>query len=64
MHYVEHLSKDRKFRKLLENAVPFEVKRRRNIYNYLCASIMSQQLSTKVATVIYNRFLALYDGKE
>ena len=25
---------------------------------------MSQQLSTKVATVIYNRFLNLYDGKE
>ena len=25
---------------------------------------MSQQLSTKVATVIYNRFLALYGGKE
>ena len=25
---------------------------------------MSQQLSTKVAAVIYKRFLALYDGKE
>lgn len=30
----------------------------------LCASIMSQQLSTKVAKVIYERFLALYEGEE
>ena len=28
------------------------------------ASIMSQQLSTKVAKVIFHRFLALYNGKE
>jgi DNA-3-methyladenine glycosylase II len=64
MNYIDHLSRDRKFKKLLENTVPLEIKRRKNIYNYLCASIMSQQLSTKVATVIYNRFLALYGGKE
>lgn len=37
---------------------------RKNIALRLIASIMSQQLSTKVATVIYNRFLALYGGKE
>jgi DNA-3-methyladenine glycosylase II len=30
----------------------------------LCASIMSQQLSTKVAEVIFKRFLQLYGGKE
>lgn len=30
----------------------------------LCASIMSQQLSTKVAQVIHKRFLQLYGGKE
>lgn len=30
---------------------------------HLCASIMSQQLSTKVADVIYKRFLQLYGGK-
>jgi DNA-3-methyladenine glycosylase II len=28
------------------------------------ASIISQQLSTKVAAIIFNRFLALFDGKE
>ncbi len=30
----------------------------------LCASILSQQLSTKVADVLYKRFLNLYEGKE
>jgi DNA-3-methyladenine glycosylase II len=64
MEYIAHLSKDKKLKKLLENSEPRVLKKRKNICTYLCASIMSQQLSTKVATVIYNRFLALYGGKE
>lgn len=64
MHYVEHLSKDRRFKKLFANGVTYQLKKRRNIPIYLCASIMSQQLSTKVADVIYQRFLDLYGGKE
>lgn len=64
MSYIEHLSKDRKLKKLIDGNVPYQLKKRKNICTYLCASIMSQQLSTKVATVIHNRFLALYGGKE
>ncbi len=64
MHYIDHLSKDKKFRKILELQDPHELVRRKKIYLYLCASIMSQQLSTKVADVIYQRFLALYGKKE
>src|SRR5687768_9615775 len=64
MHYIPHLSKDKKLKKLVENGEPYQLKRRKNICTYLCASIMSQQLSTKVATVIHNRFLALYGDKE
>lgn len=64
MHYVPHLSKDRKLKKLVENSDPHQLKKRKNICIYLCASIMSQQLSTKVADVIYKRFLAIYGGKE
>lgn len=63
MQYIEHLSKDRRLKKLL-NDESFTLKRKKNICIYLCASIMSQQLSTKVATVIYGRFLNLYGGKE
>ena len=62
--YLLHLSKDKRFKKLLEKHTPFTLKKRKNICIYLCASIMSQQLSTKVADVIYQRFLNLYDGKE
>ncbi len=34
--------------------------KRKSVYLHLCGSIMSQQLSTKVAAVIYGRFLNLY----
>jgi DNA-3-methyladenine glycosylase II len=64
MHYKSHLSKDKKLNKLLEKAQPHKLIKRKNICTYLCASIMSQQLSTKVADVIYRRFLNLYGGKE
>lgn len=64
MEHVAHLSKDKKLKKLIEAAEPRQLKKRKNICNYLCASIMSQQLSTKVADVIYRRFIELYDGKE
>jgi DNA-3-methyladenine glycosylase II len=64
MEYIAHLSKDKKLKKLLETAEAHQLKKRKNICNYLCASIMSQQLSTKVADVIYKRFIALYEGKE
>lgn len=64
MEYLVHLSKDKKFKKLLAAAEPHQLKKRKNICTYLCASIMSQQLSTKVADVIYQRFIALYDSKE
>lgn len=64
MEYVLHLGKDRKLKKLVENGQPHKLIKRKNICIYLCASIMSQQLSTKVADVIYKRFINLYDGKE
>lgn len=64
MEYVIHLSKDKKLKKLIDGREPHRLIKRKNICNYLCASIMSQQLSTKVATVIHNRFLALFGGKE
>jgi DNA-3-methyladenine glycosylase II len=35
-----------------------------NIYGMLLSSIVSQQLSTKVADVIYARFLDIFDGGE
>lgn len=64
MIYKEHLSKDKRLKKLIDTHDGFTLKKRKNICIYLVASIMSQQLSTKVADVIYQRFLNLYGGKE
>lgn len=62
--YISHLSKDRKLKKLIEAHEGYKLKKKKNICLYLCASIMSQQLSTKVATVIHDRFLKLYNDKK
>ncbi len=64
MEYIPHLSKDDKLKKLIEQHGVFKLEKKKNLYLYLCYSIMSQQLSTKVARVIRQRFLDLYGGKE
>lgn len=64
MEYTSHLARDKKIKRLIDRQQVFELRKKKNICIYLCASIMSQQLSTKVATVIYNRFLNLYGGRE
>ncbi|MBS1621012.1 MAG: DNA-3-methyladenine glycosylase 2 family protein [Bacteroidetes bacterium] len=64
MHYIKHLSKDKKLRKIINGKKPHKLVRRKNISAWLCASIMGQQLSIKVADVIYSRYLDLFEGKE
>ena len=65
MHpYVEHLSKTKKFKKLIEEQGEMRLRKKKNIPLRLCASIMSQQLSVTVAEVIFKRFLELYGKKE
>lgn len=63
MNYKQHLQKDKKLNQCLGNEI-VELQLQKNIPVRLMASIMSQQLSTKVAAIIFNRFLALYNGKE
>ncbi|MCD6010430.1 MAG: 3-methyladenine glycosylase [Flavipsychrobacter sp.] len=62
--HIEHLSKDKKLLPVLLSVDPYKLKKRKNICLRLCASIMSQQLSTRVAEVIFKRFLELYAGDE
>lgn len=63
MEHVEHLRRDKKLAAIVVE--PFHALRfHKNIALNLMASIMSQQLNTKVADIIYNRFLAIYKGKE
>ena len=63
MDHIEHLRKDKLLRKVIEQQQVCQLVKRKNVYLHLCSSIMSQQLSTKVAAVIYARFLALYKNK-
>jgi DNA-3-methyladenine glycosylase II len=63
MSYLQHLNRDKKLQKILGNEM-HELKLHKHIPLRLMASIMSQQLSTKVAKVIYHRFLDLYNKKE
>jgi len=63
MQHIIHLTKDRKFKKIIELQEPFVLAKRKNVYLHLCNSIMSQQLSTKVADVFQQRFINLYQSK-
>src|SRR4051794_30381261 len=63
MEYFLHLQKDKKLSKILKEPLP-ALQMRENVPLRLMASIMSQQLSTKVAKVIYRRFLEIFDGAE
>jgi len=69
LQYISHLGKDKQLKKLIEaylreQKAGFQLSRRKNLHLYLCASILSQQLSTKVADTIYARFLNLFGNKD
>jgi DNA-3-methyladenine glycosylase II len=64
MEYIEHLGKDKKLKKIIDGKESLKITRRKKVYLHLCYSIMSQQLSVKVAAVFHKRFLALYGTKE
>ena len=63
MKHIAHLQKDKKLAQIIAEPLN-ELRTHKNIPLTLIDSIMSQQLSTKVAQVIYKRFLALYADNE
>jgi DNA-3-methyladenine glycosylase II len=62
MQYLTILQKDKRLDKVLGQQ-EYVLEPKKHVAIQLMKSIMSQQLSTKVAAVIYNRFLALYHNK-
>ncbi len=64
MDHFKHLSRDKIFRTIIKGRKPVVLLPRKKVYLQLCASIISQQLSTIVAKVIFNRFLGLYKTKQ
>jgi DNA-3-methyladenine glycosylase II len=63
MSYQRHLKKDKGLAELVKTEA-YILKKRKNTAIRLIASIISQQLSTKVAAIIFKRFLDIYKGKE
>ncbi len=63
MQHIDHLARDKKLKKIIELQDVQEIKKQKNVYLHLCFSIMSQQLSIKVAQVFQQRFLNLYNTK-
>jgi DNA-3-methyladenine glycosylase II len=61
---LKHLQRDKTLAVALNNFTFEKRKREENIPLYLCLSIISQQLSTRVARVICDRFLELFTGEE
>lgn len=64
MDHIAHLCKDKKLKKIIELQPPFTLVKKKNVHLHLCGSVMSQQLNTKVAAIINNRFLNLYANKK
>lgn len=64
MEHIAHLSKDKKLKKVISAIPPVTLTRSKPIYLELVFSIISQQLSTKVAQVIQGRFLDLFDSRK
>ena len=63
MSYQRHLKKDKGLAELVKGEA-YTLYKRKNTAIRLIASIVSQQLSTKVAAIIFKRFLDVYKGKE
>ena len=63
MSYQKHLKKDKGLAALVKGEA-YTLNKRKNTPVRLIASIVSQQLSTTVAAIIFKRFLDIYEGKE
>ena len=63
MSYQRHLKKDKGLAELVKGEA-YTLQKRKNTAIRLIASIVSQQLNTKVAAIIFKRFLDIYKGKE
>lgn len=63
MNHIIHLRKDKQLKKILTKQELHVLDKKKNVHLDICGSIISQQLSTKVARVIEERFLNLFDTK-
>lgn len=62
MEHIAHLSKDKKLAKIIALQKPVRLQKKKHVHLALVGSITSQQLSTKVAVIIQQRFHNLFDS--
>tara|TARA_B100001029_G_scaffold153045_1_gene136469 strand:- start:884 stop:1498 length:615 start_codon:yes stop_codon:yes gene_type:complete len=60
---IEYLAKDKKLKTLIDKYPIPEFLPNDNYFDALCKSIIYQQLSGKVAKIIYGRFLSLFENQ-
>lgn len=60
---ITHLKKDKKLAPVIKAVHFTRIKKQKDIYIVLLRAIVSQQLSTKAADTIWNRFLDLFPDK-
>jgi DNA-3-methyladenine glycosylase II len=60
----KHLKKDVLMKEVLKSTPPLAFMPNKNLYQSLIRAIVSQQLSTKAAATIYDRFLNLFPNKD
>ncbi|MCX8473165.1 MAG: DNA-3-methyladenine glycosylase 2 family protein [Sediminibacterium sp.] len=60
INYKKHLAKDKILKPLLSHN-EFTLELRKNVFQAMIRSVVSQQLNTKVAEIIFQRFLNLYN---
>lgn len=61
MAHIPHLQRDKKLARILPVDEPRELRKKKHLHLHLVGSIMSQQLSTKVADVFQQRFMNLFE---
>ena len=64
MNYKSHLQKDSKLGAAIAAQPAFVLSIQEDLFSYLCASIIGQQLSVKVAAIIRDRFFMLFHTRE
>lgn len=64
MDYKAHFKSDPKLYSIVLSQPSFVLQLKGDLFSYLCASIIGQQLSTKVADIIRDRFFSLFQPGE
>jgi DNA-3-methyladenine glycosylase II len=61
---LRHLRRDPVMRKIIKKVGPCTLTPRRDYFIVLCKSIFTQQISTKIATILFGRFCELFPRKK